>query len=417
MMALEDIRLEASGEEKPQTKHADEGGIVASSELLDEFASYTTLHGFHFILGSCSLIRRIVWGLLLVTGLAMLIMQCLYGFSKLADHDSVTVKEQQRDEKITFPAVTICNLNMLRKDKILGTEAQKFMDKMESVVFGERLNDDANEPFTLDLERVVKEAGHNISEMLSLCRWHGRLCGPKDFFVFVSLLRGLCYTFNSGKPGYPLLEQSSAGRSEGLLLQLNAQPEQYYGAFNVFEGTGFRMVVHDQSEWPDMENHGIDVSPGFSNTVRIQRHKTIRLGPPYKSKCGERKLASFKTYSHSACFLECWTRAIIDRCHCLTLGMAQLDETKNLSYCGPKELLNCVIPVNGKLLGSLECDCPIKCETIHYEVQLSSSSYPSRHLLPMLVRRMINESVVLNATDKTWSEIEAMFRYVEFDSF
>jgi len=36
------------------------------------------------------------------------------------------------------------------------------------------------------------------------------------------------------------------------------------------------MVVHDQSEWPDMENHGIDVSPGFSNTVRIQRHKVMK---------------------------------------------------------------------------------------------------------------------------------------------
>lgn len=57
--------------------------------------------------------------------------------------------------------------------------------------------------------------------------------------------------------------------------------------------------------------------------------QTIRLGPPYKSKCGERKLASFNTYSHSACFLECWTRAIIDRCHCLTLGMAQLGEKMN----------------------------------------------------------------------------------------
>ena len=180
-------RLEASGEEKSPANHADEGGIVASSELLDEFASYTTLHGFHFILESCSLVRRIVWGVLLVSGLVMLILQCLYGFSKLADHDSVTVKEQQRDEKINFPAVTICNLNMLRKDKILGTEAQKFMDGMESVVFGERLNYNANETFTLDLERVVQEAGHNMSEMLLLCSWHGRLCGPKDFFMFVSL--------------------------------------------------------------------------------------------------------------------------------------------------------------------------------------------------------------------------------------
>lgn len=187
IMAIEDFRLEASGEDKTQTKHADESGIVASSELINEFASYTTLHGFHFILQSCSLLRRLVWGVLLVIGLAMLILQCLQGFSKLADHDSVTVKELHRGEKIIFPAVTICNLNMLQRDKILGTKAQKFMDDMESVVFGERSTDNGNETFTLNLERVVKEAGHNISEMLSLCVWSGRSCGPKDFFMFVSL--------------------------------------------------------------------------------------------------------------------------------------------------------------------------------------------------------------------------------------
>ena len=37
------------------------------------------------------------------------------------------------------------------------------------------------------------------------------------------------------------------------------------------------MLVHDQNEWPDIENHGIDVSPGFSNTVRIKRHKVITV--------------------------------------------------------------------------------------------------------------------------------------------
>ena len=68
----------------------------------------------------------------------------------------------------------------------------------------------------------------------------------------------------------------------------------------------------------------------------------------------------------------------------------------------------------GKLLGSLECDCPLKCESIHYEVQLSSSSYPSRHLLPILARRLINESLLVNVTDETWSEIEATVRYAEF---
>jgi len=215
-MTIEDVRLEAvaSAEEKSHSKHSDEGGIVASSELLDEFASYTTLHGFHFILGSSLLMRRVVWAVLLVTGLAMLIVQCLFGFSKLADHDSVTVREQQRGEKITFLAVTICNLNMLRKDKILGTEAQKFMDDIESVLFGERLNDEANETFTLDLERVVKEAGHNISEMLSLCIWQRRPCGPKDFFMFVSLqVRTLfCY-------GCFLLHMHSSARPASLAFK------------------------------------------------------------------------------------------------------------------------------------------------------------------------------------------------------
>lgn len=67
----------------------------------------------------------------------------------------------------------------------------------------------------------------------------------------------------------------------------------------------------------------------------------------------------------------------------------------------------------GELLGGLECDCPIKCETIHYEVQISSSSYPSLHLLPLLVRR-INESLVVNVTDERWREFEAEVRYIEF---
>jgi len=35
------------------------------------------------------------------------------------------------------------------------------------------------------------------------------------------------------------------------------------------------MLVHDQNEWPDLENHGMDVSPGFSNTVRVQRYKVM----------------------------------------------------------------------------------------------------------------------------------------------
>ena len=95
--------------------------------------------------------------------------------------------------------------------------------------------------------------------------------------LFFTLQRGLCYTFNSGKPGNHLRYKSNAGRNQGLLLQLNAEPEQYYGPFNLREGTGFRVLIHDQNDWPDVENYGIDISPGFSTTIRIQRYKVITL--------------------------------------------------------------------------------------------------------------------------------------------
>ena len=183
-MTIEEFRVETNGEEI-QTKNADDDRMT-KSELLDEFSSYTTLHGFHFVLGSFSLLRRIVWAVLLISGLATLILQCLNGFSKFAENDSVTVREQQRNKTILFPAVTICNQNMLRKDKILGTEAQKFMDDIESLLFGEGLRNNSNETFALDLDRVVKEAGHNISDMLTSCTWQRGLCGPEDFSLFIS---------------------------------------------------------------------------------------------------------------------------------------------------------------------------------------------------------------------------------------
>lgn len=184
-MTVEDFKMEASVE-GIQTNHSNEQRIAPSSELLDDFASYTTLHGFHFVVGSFNLFRRIVWALLLIVGLGTLILQCLNGFTKLSNKDSITVKEQQRNKTILFPAVTICNQNMLRKDKILGTEAQTFMDDVESLIFGEGLRDNVTQNFTLDLDRVVRQAGHKISEFLLYCYWHGRFCGPDDFFMFIS---------------------------------------------------------------------------------------------------------------------------------------------------------------------------------------------------------------------------------------
>ena len=53
-----------------------------------------------------------------------------------------------------------------------------------------------------------------------------------------------------------------------------AQPNQYYGPYST-DSTGFRVLIHDQNDWADVENHGMDISPGILAAIPIKRHKVL----------------------------------------------------------------------------------------------------------------------------------------------
>lgn len=169
----------------PKEKEDEETSDVKEVGLLSEFASYTTLHGLHFVVGPFILIRRVVWAILVIVGASFLISLCIERYGKLAANDSVTKKGLQRDKEVLFPGVTVCNLNMLRRDKIVGTEAGKFMDDLAKVDAKQKLINDSSEAFNLDLDKIVREAGHDISEMLLDCTFQQKPCSSKDFFTAV----------------------------------------------------------------------------------------------------------------------------------------------------------------------------------------------------------------------------------------
>ena len=98
--------------------------------------------------------------------------------------------------------------------------------------------------------------------------------------------RGLCYTFNSGEAGHPILHVTSSGTSQSLSLLVDVQSDEYYGPFS-YAATGLKVSIHEQGEWPDVENHGNDVSPGQNTNIKITRRKVSRPGAqgqidPYK---------------------------------------------------------------------------------------------------------------------------------------
>lgn len=91
--------------------------------------------------------------------------------------------------------------------------------------------------------------------------------------MFSFFQRGMCHTFNSGQPGYPKRHVTTAGKIQALTLYLDAQPEEYYGPYS-YDATGFKILVHDQSElYPNIEDLALDLPPGFTTNVRVRRSK------------------------------------------------------------------------------------------------------------------------------------------------
>lgn len=164
---------------------------VGTKTLIKTFGSYTTLHGFHFLSESNSAIRRIMWLLLMIVCLAIMAVNVKENYAKLQRHDSLVTKDVEHSKRLLFPAVSICNQNMLLKTKIRDTDAQFYLDSIDDLKTVYMGNATAEQgprrpSDSFDIEKSVREAGHNLSTMMKLCLWRGQKCGVENFTTFVS---------------------------------------------------------------------------------------------------------------------------------------------------------------------------------------------------------------------------------------
>ncbi|XP_020912339.1 acid-sensing ion channel 2-like [Exaiptasia diaphana] len=364
---------------------------------LQDFSGYTTLHGLSFVFGSGGIIRRVVWMLLVLGGVGICTKQLIVSFQKLQDHEHVISKDIIPESKLTFPAVTICNINMMKKSRINGTEAQVFIDKLNPFKTSKELSKrQLNDSF--DISKAVKEHGYKVKDLVKVCVWDGKdgnSCNPlNNFTTRFSYLYGQCHTFNSGQHGHPLLSSTSSELVNGLILLLEVRKDEYYGLSSYFNA-GARVVVHDQIEQPNIERDGIDIKTRSMTTIKIQRHEYNRLKPPYKSKCGSKKLETSKVYSLSTCLLECSTRKVVKKCGCKLFGMANLTEFSQIKYCNPDEMISCGVYTMTKkkylrtlssILSTLtfgyrlpnnpqECGCPRPCKEIKYSTRVNDANF------------------------------------------
>jgi hypothetical protein len=153
---------------------------VTEGELIKNFGSYTTLHGFHFIFDSGTAHRRVFWLCLMIFGFTSLFIQVFYNISRLKSNETSIRKSVEISENLQFPAITICNQNMLKRSKITGTQAQDYLDQLDELKIHLGGLEIKNVP-SFDMEKAVRESGHSIQDMISDCNFKGIKCSGKNF--------------------------------------------------------------------------------------------------------------------------------------------------------------------------------------------------------------------------------------------
>ena len=273
-------------------------------ETLKTFAEDTSLHGARFLFVG-SVFRRLIW----TAALASCFGYCVYqvyntinAFGERPFNTKITTKTAKKNTKLTFPAVTLCNFNILNRRKYM--EYQKGMNvSNEEIEYKLRVyakllaqskdvfNNESKERNSELFWRFTDEIptnlsylnlfSHRIDEMLlppslfNSCIINGVTCGAENFTTFVSSLFGQCQTFNPGHDGHPVLNATMAGHQNGLKLLLNIERDNYLDN-PLFPFVGLTVLVHDQEMYPFMEQFGFLVQPGLRTLCAIKR-KEVNL--------------------------------------------------------------------------------------------------------------------------------------------
>ena len=291
-----------------------------------------------------------------------------------------------RHSTLTFPAVTICNLNNFRFGVLaernsnllnliaVSEDANICVETLESVSQSENLSN-------ITYEKLIVQARHQVEELVLGCNFAGKPCGniTKVFQpIFTSL--GICYTFNSGLLTPPL-QSKGTGHRQGLQLMVFVNQFEYVTP----DDAGVKIAIHTQSEPPLPNDQGIGVPIGSNAFISIkEQNNQDNTGKNCRSPTDQSIFnflqGEYTTYSESACLVDCTHTSLADDCECIGARSFYPPDTARYSQLPNCTLDNLCCITNDELISPNECNCPAACSSTSYDTTVSYSFYPAEYI-------------------------------------
>ncbi|XP_071112396.1 epithelial sodium channel subunit alpha-like [Haliotis cracherodii] len=410
------------------------------ASLTTYFAENTSMHGISRFVGKPGFFRRAFWVLAVLTGAGVAVYNIWTIGIAYSRWEVSTVVSLEYNSKLRFPAVTICNLNPVKKSSIEVEETE--FDSLKTALRYEDLFPTSSEPMdnedfydwenssvsydtydrnyraTIDFQKALLlmkvarriQIGHQIHDMLIECSFQGKVCTPSNFTHFYNYMHGNCYTFVPTDVDYTFISQT--GPLYGLSMMLYVEEAEYISSLS--SGVGFKVVVHSPDTMPFPEDEGFDISPGFATSAGVTKVTVERVPAPY----GNCKLygpgveeppnifttqVPNITYSDKTCKKTCVQKILVSLCDCCyniypcnpdALRIINSSITSAVRFCGlngeTKE--SCAVEVLDELDNEQRVcpdSCYPNCKEDTHQMEISTAMWPSSNRLTSLVDGLI----------------------------
>ncbi|XP_020908493.2 acid-sensing ion channel 1-like [Exaiptasia diaphana] len=217
-------------------------------ELVCYYINHCTLHGFHYVFETKSIMRKVVWLTILAVAAGFFFKEIKTSLTQYYLYPFTTTSTIQYPGALPFPAVTICDFHDVRKS-LHSTNKTKIADVI-SISF-EQLKE------TL----IQSSQSHGFTKPTAFF-------DTSDFYVFYSSKGQTCYTFNSARNKKNSLKSNKIGSKYGIEFILNVQQPSY----SKVKESGFRFILHEHDELP-LSREGFRVSPGYVTYVNLRLEK------------------------------------------------------------------------------------------------------------------------------------------------
>uniref|UniRef100_A0A8B9HSU5 Acid-sensing (proton-gated) ion channel family member 4b n=1 Tax=Astyanax mexicanus TaxID=7994 RepID=A0A8B9HSU5_ASTMX len=332
---------------------------------LTAFASSSSLHGLAQALGSSRSgrvgMRQTLWALALLASLTVFLYQASQSTAAYLEHPHLAALGEESRRELTFPAVTLCNVNRFRFSALTDADIYHLanLTGLPPKSRGGHRPGELQYP-PPDMLDIFQRTGHQLEDMLKSCNFSGQNCSVHDFSV-VSVT--CCCLLN----GWKRLKAGGMGYYETTLE------------------AGIRVQIHSQDEPPYIHQLGFGVSPGFQTFVSCQEQRLSYLPQPWGNcrASTEPVIPGYDTYSVSACRLHCESIQVQRECNCRMIHMPG-----SADICTPAKV-KCVDRALGLLQKSTgdSCLCETPCNVTRYGKELSMVKIPSKGSARYLSRK------------------------------